>query len=107
MNDKNFLLTGSEKQVVWAKKIVSELAPILEQTLLALPVYEASEIAKVSNKNTVYAALIRESTPKMVAILREKIEAALANTSAAWWIDNRDITKLLGTRYAALVEKII
>lgn len=66
-------LTGSEKQVSWANDIRGKAAPV---------------IAAMQEKIKANA----EKSPKQTAAMQLVLDELRAQTSAKWWIDNRNVT---------------
>ena len=68
-------LTGTEKQITWAEDIRMQiLAP--------------ARIAEIEQMIATYAT----RQPKAAEAVRKALETVTAETSAAWWIDQRGLT---------------
>lgn len=68
-------LTGTERQITWAEDIRAKaLAP--------------ARVAEIEAMIAAYSV----KQPAASAAVRKALEIVTAETSAAWWIDNRDLT---------------
>jgi len=79
-------LTGSEKQIAWATTIRETMAPELQKGRVAV------------NENP-------QATDEYRAIINAIIDRIEAETSASWWIDNRDVHPLRIIRAAATADE--